>query len=118
MNRAETEGHQYSVGEICAITGVTRKTLFYYDRIGLLKPSSRRGSQEHKRYGNKELERLKTILEYRDAGLSVSETGKMIDDPDCDKHRLLEKVLERLEKEREEKESQIIKVKEYLCHFV
>ncbi|MBQ1325319.1 MAG: MerR family transcriptional regulator [Solobacterium sp.] len=28
----------YSVGEICSLTGVTRKTLFYYDRIALLKP--------------------------------------------------------------------------------
>ena len=40
----------YSVGEICRITGITRKTLFYYDRIGLLVPYKRTEPQQFKLY--------------------------------------------------------------------
>ena len=101
------EKHEYSVGEICSMTGVTRKTLFYYDRIGLLKPSGRHGSQEHKRYGNSELQRLRSILEYREAGLTIGETREVMDDPECRKTELFSRVLNRLMTEKEEKEKQI-----------
>ena len=40
----------YTVAEISSITGVTRKTLFYYDKIGLLNPTNRIGPQMHKFY--------------------------------------------------------------------
>ena len=51
----------YSVGEICRITGITRKTLFYYDRIGLLVPYERTEPQQFKLYDRERLERLNGI---------------------------------------------------------
>ena len=117
MNHGDGEKHEYSVGEICSLTGVTRKTLFYYDRTGLLKPAYRHGSQEHKRYGNTEFQRLIRILDYREAGLSIGEIRKILDDPDCSRKDLFAKVLDRLIKEKAEKEKQILKVKEYIRSF-
>ena len=110
MNHGDGEKHEYSVGEICSLTGVTRKTLFYYDRTGLLKPA-------HKRYGNTEFQRLIRILDYREAGLSIGEIRKILDDPDCNRRDLFAKVLDRLIKEKAEKEKQILKVKEYIRSF-
>ena len=48
----------YSVKEICEKYGITRKTLFYYDRIGLLKPAKRLGRQSFKYYDVAALKRL------------------------------------------------------------
>ena len=42
----------YTVKEVCEKYSVTRKTLFYYDRINLIKPYSRQGVQQHKMYNN------------------------------------------------------------------
>lgn len=60
-----------SVGEVCALCRISRKTLFYYDRIGLLKPSLRKGSQNHKYYNREALRRLRRIIRYREAGISL-----------------------------------------------
>lgn len=60
-----------SVGEVCALCRISRKTLFYYDRIGLLKPSLRKGSQNHKYYDSEALRRLRQIIRYREAGISL-----------------------------------------------
>ena len=70
----------YSVGEICKITGITRKTLFYYDRIGLLVPYERTEPQQFKLYDRKRLERLNGIIEYRGAGLRIAEIRALLDD--------------------------------------
>ena len=66
----------YSVGEICRITGITRKTLFYYDRIGLLVPYERTEPQQFKLYDRERLERLNGIIEYRGAGFVSLRSGR------------------------------------------
>ena len=60
-----------SVKEICRVTGVPRKTLFYYDRIGLLEPSRRSGKQNFKEYDEQAVNRLLEIRLYREMGLSI-----------------------------------------------
>ncbi|MBR2990313.1 MAG: MerR family transcriptional regulator [Solobacterium sp.] len=110
---AEKEEITYSVGEICTLTGVTRKTLFYYDRIGLLKPYDRIGVQSHKVYDREALERLRSILLYRDAGLQIREVRYLLEE-NRDRKTVLKEILRRLEAEREKKEYQIGKIKELL----
>ena len=61
----------FSVKEICNIAGVTRKTLFYYDRIGLLEPTARSGKQNFKEYDEAAVSRLIEIRLYREMGLSI-----------------------------------------------
>ena len=99
--------HLYSVSEICALTGVTRKTLFYYDRTGLLKPVCRTGSQNFKQYDAKTLMRLRMILRYREAGLHLSEIAALLDDPDCDRISVLNQAMERMRQECDKTNDQI-----------
>ena len=96
------QNHFYSVGDICALLGMTRKTLFYYDRAGLAKPTERIGPQGYKVYDEAALNRLRQIAGYRQAGLTIEEVRSLLN-PDCpDETGLLSNALERLQTEAEE----------------
>lgn len=101
------EQHLYSVGEVCSLMHVTRKTLFYYDKIGLLKPTERTSVQQFKLYDAAQIDRLNQILMYRNAGLNIHEVRIMLDDEKTDHLKVMETALKRLEKERNEKTDQI-----------
>lgn len=88
-----------SVNELCKRTGVTRKTLYYYDKIGLLKPAHRIGSQQAKMYGEEEEKRLLMILEYQKAGLSLNEIKGMLEGERDVQIRILIEAVNRLEAE-------------------
>ena len=108
------ERNLYSVSDLCALCGITRKTLFYYDRIGLLKPALRTGSQNFKMYAEEQVSRLRQIRQYRDAGLNLSEIRRILDDPDTEPDRVLKDAMKRLEKELREKEDQIRALKQLM----
>ncbi len=105
------ENQIFSVGEICERTGITRKTLFYYDKIGLLCPSERTQRQNFKLYDSKKLSRLEEIISYRGAGLSIREIRELLDDGQTNRLEILEQAMERLLKEQEEKEQEIKNLK-------
>lgn len=109
---SSTEENQiFSVGEICERTGITRKTLFYYDRIGLLCPSERTDRQNFKLYDSKKLVRLEEIVSYRRAGLSIREIRELLDDGQDKRLEILEQAMERLLKEKDDKEQEIKNLK-------
>lgn len=84
----------YSVKDICNKYGITRKTLFYYDRAGLLSPSERKGKQLFKFYDGTSLERLEKIRTFREAGLSIDAIKQIIDsnNPDDVRSCLIEEL--------------------------
>ncbi len=88
-----------TVREVCDLTGVTRKQLFYYDRIGLLKPTKRTGPQRAKLYGPKAVERLNLILMYQKAGLHLIEISEILDCGSLRAQQILCQAIERLENE-------------------
>ena len=51
----------YTVKQLSELTGLTPRTLRYYDAIGLLRPA-RDGANDYRRYGPAEVERLRQIL--------------------------------------------------------
>ncbi len=106
MKGQEHEG-KYSVGQICAMTGVTRKTLFYYDKIGLLTPSERSGTQHFKFYDEEKVSMLKRIITYREAGLGISEIRDMLMEGKPDKLRILQNVRQRILGEKDNVEQEI-----------
>lgn len=55
----------YTVHEVADISGVTIKTLYHYQKIGLLMPESI-AENGYRYYGDKELEQLQQILFYRE----------------------------------------------------
>jgi MerR family transcriptional regulator, thiopeptide resistance regulator len=58
--------------------GLSRSTLLYYDRIGLLRPSGRMANG-YRRYSQKDQEKLRQICVYRETGLPLAEIGRMLD---------------------------------------
>ena len=66
----------YTVKQLSALTGLTPRTLRWYDTIGLLRPR-RNGENDYRIYGPAEVERLTQILLYREMGLSLEETDQV-----------------------------------------
>lgn len=83
-----------TVSKLARRFGLSRTTLLYYDRMGLLNPSTR-SSSGYRLYGEQEVERLRTICSYRDAGLKLAEIERLLERPEAPdrtilRHRLLE----------------------------
>ena len=116
-NSTDNRNHDetlYSVGEICRITGITRKTLFYYDRIRLLVPYERTEPQQFKLYDRARLERLNRIIEYRRAGLRIAEIRALLDDCHVNRLEVMNGALERLLREKNGVDRQIRNLKELI----
>ena len=71
------------VGEVAAVAGVTVRTLHHYDRIGLLSPSGRTAAG-YRQYSPADLDRLHSVLLYRELGFPLEEVATLLDDPAAD----------------------------------
>lgn len=95
---------QIKINEAAKLTGVTVRTLHYYDQIGLLRPETVTDTG-YRLYGEKDLERLSQILFFRELDFSLAQIKDMLDSPSFDRkealraqHELLTKKKERLER--------------------
>ena len=66
----------WAIAEICERTGLSPRTVRYYEEIGLL-PGVRRSQGGRRVYGPDELERLGFITRLKALGLSLSEVGDL-----------------------------------------
>jgi DNA-binding transcriptional MerR regulator len=73
----------YTVKQLSVLAGVSRRTLHYYDQIGLLKPQDV-ATNGYRFYGRRDLLRLQQILFYRELGLTLEQIGRILDDPGFD----------------------------------
>lgn len=85
-----------TVKEISAHTGVSVRTLHHYDAIGLLHPTQTTEAG-YRLYDEEALERLYLILLYREIGFSLAQIRTLLDAPDFDRNRTLEKQIELLQ---------------------
>jgi DNA-binding transcriptional MerR regulator len=67
-----------SISQVAARFGLSRSTLLYYDRIGLLTPSSR-SPANYREYSQSDLERMERIAVYREAGLSLRVIAEILE---------------------------------------
>ncbi|RGE69190.1 MerR family transcriptional regulator [Eisenbergiella massiliensis] len=95
---------QMKINEAAKMTGVTIRTLHYYDQIGLLRPETVTDAG-YRLYGEKDMERLSQILFFRELDFPLSQIKEMLDSPSFDRnealraqHELLKKKKERLER--------------------
>lgn len=65
-----------SIGEICAKTGLSARTVRYYEELGLL-PGVRRREAGRRVYGPDEEERLRFITRLKALGLSLAEIKEL-----------------------------------------
>lgn len=68
----KTMPKHYTVSKLAGLFGLSRSTLLYYHRIGLLPPSGRSASG-YRYYDGKDFDRLTRICTLRDAGLALAE---------------------------------------------
>src|SRR5215211_2689605 len=68
------------IGELAKATGLTVRTLHYYDEIGLLVASVRTDAG-HRMYADADVERLYRICLLRRLGLPLGEIARALDDP-------------------------------------
>ena len=100
MSRAQSESSSSNhtamkVGELARRTGLTVRTLHYYDEVGLLRPS-RRTVAGHRRYLAADVERLQQVMSLRQIGLSLEEIQRYLDRPGVSLEQVLELHLSRL----------------------
>ncbi len=72
--------------------GLSRTTVLYYESMGLLKPV-RRSSGNYRLYGERDLERLRQVCLYRNAGLKLSDIRSILDRPHGDAASVLQRRL-------------------------
>ena len=88
----------WKVGELATRTGVSVRTLHYYDEIGLLSPSQRTGSG-HRLYGADDVVRLQQIKSCRQLGFSLAEIRDLLSRPDYAPQQVIQLHIERLEEQ-------------------
>ncbi len=93
------------IKEFAGFTGVSVRTLHYYDEIGLLKPALVDGQTGYRFYDENSLLRMQEILFYRELDFSLKNIGEILSSPDYDKERVFaeQKNLLILKKERLER---------------
>ena len=84
-----------TVNEVCRLTGVSVRTLQYYDRIGLLSPA-RRTEAGYRLYDEAALERLQQILLFRELEFPLKDIRAIVESPDFDRGKALEQQIELL----------------------
>lgn len=88
-----------TVTQIAALTGISVRTLRYYDNLGLLKPTALTEGG-YRLYDDQALERLYLILIYRELGFPLKEIGHILESDDYDRNRILEKQIKMLEQKK------------------
>ena len=68
------------IGEVADLTGVTPRTIRYYEEIGLLPGADDRAQGKHRTYTEADVERVREIIRLRDLlGLSLDQLAVLLD---------------------------------------
>ena len=90
---------EYTVNKLAQLSGVSSRTLRYYDQIGLLKPA-RINSSGYRIYGQKEVDLLQQILFYRELEVRLEEIIEIIHQPTFNQTTALKNHYNNLKKKR------------------
>lgn len=84
-----------TVNEVSKLSGISVRTLHYYDQIGLLRPDQV-SEAGYRLYGQHALERLQQILLFRQLEFPLKEIKSIVDSPDFNKQEALDQQIEML----------------------
>lgn len=104
----------YTINRLAKLSGVSTRTLRYYDEIGLLKPE-RNPDNGYRTYAEHQIDLLQQILFYRELGFSLDEIKKILNAPDFDRQQALKDHLTALQYKKEQIETLIGTVTKTLC---
>ena len=100
-----------TVNEVSKLTGVSIRTLQYYDKIGLLHPT-KYTEAGYRLYDDAELESLQQILLFRELEFPLKDIKEIISRPDFDRSKALEQQIKLLTLKKEHIENLIDLAKE------
>src|SRR5262245_19447140 len=83
------ENMAHTVKKVAAMSGVSVRTLHFYDEVGLLKPAYI-GTNGYRFYQEPQLLRLQQILFYRKLGFELERIKRILDQPKFDRIKALE----------------------------
>ncbi len=95
-----------TVREVSDLTGVSIRTLQYYDNIGLLKAAEHTAAG-YRLYDDRALERLQQILLFRELEFPLKDIETILSSPDFDRNKALQQQIELLELKKEHIENLI-----------
>ncbi len=87
-----------SIGALAKRYGLSRSTLLYYDRIGILTPSGRLANG-YRAYSGADEDRLSLIVTYRKTGASMRDIRRMLDGGRGSLRQVLDRRLDQLNEE-------------------
>lgn len=88
----------YTIGQLVKQFDLSRSTLLYYDKIGLLQPSAR-SAANYRLYTQDDLQRMAQISLYKEAGLSLEVIAQILDEQSNQPTAILEQRLNQLNTE-------------------
>jgi len=94
---------EYTIGRLAKTVGLSRSTLLYYDKIGLLRPTNRSGGN-YRLYSTEDVERLRRICAYREMGIPLKQIGQLTTESnrgDTATETMLQRHLQSLDREIE-----------------
>lgn len=95
-----------TVNEVSKMTGVSIRTLHYYDEIGLLSPTTV-SEAGYRLYDDTALERLQYIMLFRELQFPLKDIGNILNASNFDRNRALEQQIELLTLKKEHIENLI-----------
>lgn len=102
-----------TVKEISDLTGISVRTLHYYDEIGLLKPTEK-SDAGYRLYDDKALETLQQILFFREFDISLKEIKAVLDNPALERNQILQVQRKMLVTKKEQMERLIASIDDIL----
>ena len=102
-----------TVKEISELTGISVRTLHYYDEIGLLKPTQK-SDAGYRLYDDKALETLQQILFFREFDIPLKEIKAVMDNPVLERNQLLQMQRKMLVAKKERMERLITSIDDIL----
>lgn len=102
-----------TVKEISKITGISARTLHYYDEIGLFTPTEK-SEAGYRLYDDKALENLQQILFFREFDIPLKEIKAIMENPNLDRNRILQMQKEMLTAKKERIEKLIVSIDDIL----
>ena len=95
-----------TISQVADLTGISQRTLHYYDEIGLL-PPTQTTEAGYRLYDDAALERLQHILLFKELGFPLRDVRNLLDDPDFDRTKALEQHLQLLQMKKQHLENLI-----------
>lgn len=95
-----------TVNEVSKLTGISVRTLHYYDQIGLLKPSQTTEAG-YRLYDDGALEKLQQIMLYRELEFPLKDIKTIMGSSDFDRNQALQQQIEMLTLKKEHLENLI-----------